>query len=68
MTRQQSTVIWLGLILVTLNLIVNIAEVKAVIFGGSAAKPAGKPAAGNNAAAVPQPNPAPNPTPASQVV
>lgn len=33
MTRQQSTVIWVGLILVAMNIVINWAEIKPVIFG-----------------------------------
>lgn len=33
MTRDQVTVLWLGLIIVALNLIVNLGTVKQVIFG-----------------------------------
>lgn len=36
MTRQQTTVLWLGIILIGLNIVVHIADVKAVIFGGKA--------------------------------
>lgn len=37
MTRAQSTIIWLGLILIVLNLAVKWKDVKAVIFGGQVA-------------------------------
>jgi hypothetical protein len=37
MTPKQTTVIWLGLVLVGLNLVIHIADIKAVIFGGPAA-------------------------------
>lgn len=32
MTRQQNTVLWLGLILIFLNIVVHIGDVKSVIF------------------------------------
>lgn len=42
MTRDQTTVIWLGLLLVVLNLVVNIGQVKQIIFGsGSSSSPSG---------------------------
>lgn len=34
MTRYQNSIIWLGLILIALNVIVNIGSFKAVLFGG----------------------------------
>lgn len=34
MTRDQETILWLGLILVALNVIVHLSDFKAVIFGG----------------------------------
>lgn len=34
MTRDQETILWLGLILVALNLIVHIGDFKKVLFGG----------------------------------
>ena len=51
MSRYQTSIIWLGLILITLNLIANISEFKSVIFGG----PSGN---GSNPGSVPVPNPA----------
>ena len=51
MTRYQTSIIWLGLILVVLNLITNIGEFKSMIFGG----PSGN---GGNPGSVPAPNPA----------
>jgi hypothetical protein len=66
MTKAQSTVIWLGLVLVTLNLIIHIGEIKSVIFGGTSATstPASTPAQnpGSNATPTPAPNPSPTPT------
>jgi hypothetical protein len=35
MSQHQTTVIWLGLVLIALNLILNLAELKSVIFSGS---------------------------------
>lgn len=35
MNRYQTSILWLGLILVALNLIVNFAEVKSVITTGA---------------------------------
>jgi hypothetical protein len=37
MNRYQTNIIWLGLILIALNLVVNLAEVKSVIFNGASA-------------------------------
>lgn len=34
MTSDQKTVLWIGLIMVILNIVVHIAEVKSVIFSG----------------------------------
>lgn len=51
MTRYQTSIIWLGLILIVLNLVVNIGEFKSVIFGG----PGGNGGGGNT-------GPTPNPT------
>lgn len=34
MTRYQTNIIWLGLILIVLNIIVNIGEFKSILFGG----------------------------------
>ncbi len=34
MTKQQNTVIWIGLILITLNLVIHIADLKQLLFGG----------------------------------
>lgn len=34
MNRYQVNIIWLGLILIALNIIVNLSELKSVIFGG----------------------------------
>lgn len=33
MTNHQSTVIWLGLVLIALNVVVHIADLKTVLFG-----------------------------------
>lgn len=66
MTNHQSTVIWLGLILVTLNLIINAGEIKSVLFGGgnsSSSNPVNQPQ--GNATQTPTPQPNPSPTPAS---
>jgi hypothetical protein len=66
MTRQQSTVIWLGLVLVAFNLIIHIGEIKSVIFGkGAANTPAAAPKQNPGSNAVPNPAPNPSPTPAS---
>lgn len=35
MTSKQRTVIWIGLILITLNLIVKWATVKSIVFNGA---------------------------------
>lgn len=35
MTRQQNTVIWIGLILIAFNIIINVSEFKGILFGGS---------------------------------
>lgn len=35
MSRAQNTIIWLGLILIVLNLAVKWKDVKAVVFGGT---------------------------------
>jgi hypothetical protein len=63
MSKAQSSVIWLGLVLVTLNLIIHIGEIKSVIFGGSggsASAPAQNP--GSNATPAPTPNQSPTPS------
>lgn len=33
MTKQQSTVIWIGLIIVALNVFINLADLKGLLFG-----------------------------------
>lgn len=50
MTRYQSSIIWLGLILIVLNLIAHIGEFKSIIFNG----PSGN---GGNPGTGPTPNP-----------
>lgn len=45
MTRDQQSVIWLGLILIALNIIVNLGQFKATIFNKG---PAGNPATPSN--------------------
>jgi hypothetical protein len=63
MTRNQTTILWLGLILIGLNLIIRLGDFKAVIFGSPApANPA--PTTGNPPLA---PGQSPTP-PANQVV
>lgn len=47
MTRYQTNIIWLGLILIVLNIIVNLGDVKSVLFGG----PSGN--GGNNGSGIP---------------
>jgi hypothetical protein len=39
-SKQQSTVIWLGIVIIALNLVVNASEIKSVIFSGGS-KPSG---------------------------
>lgn len=51
MTRDQQNIIWLGLILIALNIIVNLADFKTVIFN----KDSGP--AGNAGASAPVPTP-----------
>jgi hypothetical protein len=67
MTRAQSTVIWLGLVLVALNIVVHINDVKALIFGGTAASgtptPANTPAGNSVIPSHPSPSPQPTPEP-----
>lgn len=41
MSRYQQNILWLGLILITLNIIVNYNEFKAIIFGGGPSGDAG---------------------------
>lgn len=53
MTRYQTSIIWLGLILILLNLVANMGEFKSVIFGG----PSGN---GGNGGTGPTPNPSNN--------
>lgn len=53
MSKAQNTVIWLGLILITLNLLVNIGELKSVLFGGGASTTANTTPT-NNASTPPQ--------------
>lgn len=62
MTKAQSTVIWLGLVLVAFNLIIHIGEIKSVIFGGAAPAPAPAQNPGSNAIPTPTPNQSPTPT------
>lgn len=61
MTSRQSTVIWLGLVLVALNLVIHAADIKSVIFGTSATSKANAPA--GNPVLPAQPSPSPNSTP-----
>ena len=35
MTKQQNTVIWLGLVLIALNLVIHISDLKTLLFGGN---------------------------------
>lgn len=56
MTNDQRTVLWLGLMLIGLNIVLHISEIKSVIFSGSGtpgnwASTANKAAAGAAAAA-----------------
>lgn len=34
MSRYQNTILWLGLVLIALNLVIHIADIKALLFGG----------------------------------
>ena len=74
MTRQQTTVLWLGLILIFLNIIVHIGDVKGVIFGQKSANPpktTNPPPAGNAGKGVLAPgplSPSAQPTPAQVMV
>lgn len=43
MTRYQTSIIWLGLILITLNIIVNLGTFKSVLFGGPGGNGNGSP-------------------------
>ena len=43
MSRQQTTVIWLGLVLIALNLVIHISDLKSMLFGGSTGKTQGNP-------------------------
>lgn len=57
MTRQQTTVIWLGLVLVAFNILLHISELKSVIFAGASFTPINGQAAAKAAAnAVTSPN------------
>ena len=63
MTRAQSTVIWLGLVLIAFNLIIHIADVKGILFGGTSSN--SDSGASGNAATKPTPAPNASPTPAN---
>lgn len=72
MTRYQSSIIWLGLILIALNVIVEIGQFKSVLFGGPSGNAGGKPSVPTPSNKTPpaaplapgqlpvQPNPTPN--------
>jgi hypothetical protein len=65
MTRYQNTVIWLGLVLIALNLVIHIADLKHLLFGGTVSgKAEGNPVqAPQGQAQTPQQNQVPTPTP-----
>jgi len=48
MTRDQTSILWLGLILIALNIILNLAEFKSVIFGSGSAAPSDNAPSGNS--------------------
>jgi hypothetical protein len=60
MTKDQQSIIWLGLIVIALNIIVNLSEFKTVLFN--------KGPAGNAGAATPVPSPGTSKTPAASGV
>lgn len=63
MNRYQTNIIWLGLILIALNIIVNIGEFKRVLFGG----PSGN--AGNSGPVITPPkNPPVAPGPMNPII
>lgn len=70
MTRQQTTVLWLGLILIFLNIVVHIGDVKSVIFKQTSgpAKVTNPPPAqtGNSVSPGNPPTGVPNPAPNAQ--
>ena len=75
MTNSQRTVLWLGLILVALNLFMKWSAIKAVIFSGAGLTSSSSSGAANpNVPAPgaklpnPQPNVSPTPTPSTTAV
>jgi hypothetical protein len=60
MNQQQTTIMWLGIILIALNLVINIGELKSVIFNEPApsanTKPSGNPATGTSTTQTTPPN------------
>lgn len=65
MTRYQVDIIWLGLILVALNIIVNFSQVKSVLSGSAASAPNASSPSPNVLAPGQFPN---QPTPPSAVI
>jgi hypothetical protein len=58
MSRYQRDIIWIGLILIVLNIIVNIGDVKSIIFGGPSGNAPAKPTGPTPVPSTPKPSPA----------